>query len=196
MDIVARKAALRSAVLQRRDGLDPNWRAEASARLAALELPFQPSSGLLVSGFWPMRSEVDVRPLMQRLAEAGCRLSLPRIEEGRLVFRHWAFGDPLEEGGFGTRVPAASAALCQPEVILTPLVAFDGRGARLGYGKGYYDGAIARLSFRRPLTLGIAFSVQQVQEVPTESHDRMLDYVLTERGYAAGGRQIGAGATR
>jgi 5-formyltetrahydrofolate cyclo-ligase len=184
MDIVARKAALRSAVLSRRDALDPGWRAAASAALATYDLPFGPGPRLIVSGFWPIRSEIDVKPLMQRLAAAGCRLALPRIEEGRLVFRAWAFGEPLDEGGFGTKVPGRSAPLCDPRVMLTPLVAFDRRGGRLGYGKAYYDGAIGRLAGRHPLTVGIAFSVQEIAEVPTEPHDCFLDYVLTEKGYA------------
>lgn len=195
MDIVARKAALRSAVLTRRDALPEAWRAEASAHMAAQELPFFPRPGLVVSGFWPIRSEVDVRPLMERLERAGCRLVLPRIEAGRLVFRAWRFGEPLEDGGFGTKVPLVSAPTQQPQVMLTPLVAFDARGARLGYGKGYYDGAMERLSAIKPLTIGIAYSVQQVQEVPIEPHDRFLDFVLTDRGYAVGHGKAVPGAT-
>jgi 5-formyltetrahydrofolate cyclo-ligase len=122
---------------------------------------------------------------MDRLAKGGCRLALPRVEGGELFFREWRPGDALEDGGFGTSVPAMTAARREPDVMLVPLAAFDRRGGRIGYGKGYYDCAIARVAGGQPLlTIGLAFAVQQVTEVPIEPHDRFLDYVLTESGYA------------
>jgi 5-formyltetrahydrofolate cyclo-ligase len=179
------KPTLRNEALARRDALPPERRAETAARIAEMELPFSPREGLVVSGFWPIRSEIDPRPLMMRLAKGGCRLALPRVEGGELFFREWRAGDALEDGGFDTRVPAAAATRCEPEVMLVPLAAFDRRGGRIGYGKGYYDGAIARVAGgQHLLTIGLAFAVQEVDEVPIEPHDQFLDYVLTEGGYA------------
>jgi 5-formyltetrahydrofolate cyclo-ligase len=179
------KPSLRSETLARRDALPDHVRAETAARIAKAALPFSPRQGLTVSGFWPIRSEIDPRLLMLRLAESGCGLALPRVEGGELFFREWRPGDALEDGGFGTSVPPLTAARREPDVMLVPLAAFDRRGGRIGYGMGYYDYAIARVAGRQPLlTVGLAFAAQEIEEAPIESHDRLLDYVLTERGYA------------
>jgi 5-formyltetrahydrofolate cyclo-ligase len=189
MPVAELKSAIRREALARRDAIEPQYRASAATLIAQADLPFTPQPGLVVSGFWPVRSEIDPRPLMMRLMEEGCRLALPRIEDGTLDFREWRIGDPLEPGDFGTSVPALTSEALAPWVMLVPLAAFDRRGARLGYGRGFYDQAINRFSRERPLlTIGLAYAAQEVAEVPMECHDRFLDYVLTERGYAAGRR--------
>lgn len=179
-----RKARLRAEVLARRDGLDPAWREQASRRIAAraLSLPELDREGPL-AGFWPIRSEVDVRAVLEGLHARGREIALPAIVGGTLVFRRFAPGDPMTKTGFGLTVPLPEAHPVSPAVLLVPLAAFDRRGGRIGYGKGHYDTAIAALSLQHPVTtVGVAFAIQEVDEVPLEAHDRRLDLVVTEEG--------------
>ncbi|HEY4192753.1 MAG TPA: 5-formyltetrahydrofolate cyclo-ligase, partial [Mesorhizobium sp.] len=142
------KKQLRREALARRDGLDPFWRVEAALDMAGTardKIAVEP--GQVVSGFWPMRSEVDVRPLMFALLENGARLCLPAIlDKTTIVFRELVRGAPMVEMGFGTIGPHEEAKLLDPQIMLVPLAAFDARGHRIGYGGGYYDRAIERLA--------------------------------------------------
>tara|TARA_R110000782_G_scaffold78293_3_gene155881 strand:+ start:68576 stop:69073 length:498 start_codon:yes stop_codon:yes gene_type:complete len=121
----------------------------------------------------------------QRLAEAllaeGKRLCLPCVVDrmGGMEFRAWAPDDPLEEGRFGTSHPCGQAAICHPDAIIAPLVAFDDMLMRLGQGGGYYDRAFAR--YENALRIGLAWSVQQVERVPADPWDMPLDMIITER---------------
>jgi len=178
------KAALREAVLARRDALPADARQAAAEVLAARPFPVAVPAGTVVSGFMPMRSEINPLPLMRRLAEAGARLALPVVQgRGRpLAMRAYAFGDPLEAGQWGIREPRAAAPQVDPDIVLTPLAAFDRRGHRIGYGAGYYDRTLAELRTRKPvLAIGLAFAVQEIDAVPDTAHDVALDLVLTER---------------
>jgi 5-formyltetrahydrofolate cyclo-ligase len=188
------KKRLRREALARRDGLDPFWRVEAAldmAETARKEIAVEP--GQVVSGFWPMRSEVDVRPLMFALRENGARLCLPAIlDKTTIVFRELVRGAPMVQMGFGTVGPHEEAEVLDPAIMLVPLAAFDARGHRIGYGGGYYDRAIERLIDKGhpPLLIGVAFDCQQVERVPEEPHDVVLAKILTEsglRGFAADG---------
>lgn len=180
------KRELRRAALARRDALDPSWRIEASLEMAGTareRIAVEP--GAIVSGFWPMRSEVDVRPLMFALREHGARLCLPAIlDRTTIVFRELVRGAALVDMGFGTTGPGEEAETLDPSIMLVPLAAFDSRGHRIGYGAGYYDRAIARLSSagRAPRLVGIAFDCQEVSEVPDEPHDVIVPEILTESG--------------
>ena len=182
----AQKKELRKAALARRDALDPFWRVEASlemADIARAEISFD--AGTIVSGFWPIRSEVDVRPLMFALRENGARLCLPAIvDKETIVFRELVRGAPLVEMGFGTAGPGEEAPVLDPGIMLVPLAAFDARGHRIGYGAGHYDRAIARLQARGtpPRLIGIAFNCQEVPRVPEEWHDVIIPELLTESG--------------
>lgn len=139
--------------------------------------------GRPTSGYWPIGTEIDPRPALETLAEHG-PVGLP-VVEGRdrpLAFRHWRPGDPLVPGGFGTSVPAADEPMT-PEVLIVPLLAFDGRGHRLGYGGGFYDRTLAALRARGPvLAVGFAFAAQRVEALPVEPTDAALDLVVTEAG--------------
>ncbi len=180
------KRQLRGEALARRDALDPFMRVEAALDMAETterEIDFVPGS--VVSGFWPMRSEVDVRPVLFALREKGARLCLPAVlDKVTIVFRELVRGTTLVDTGFGTAGPGVEAAVLDPQVMLIPLAAFDGRGHRIGYGAGYYDRAIARLTERgiAPRLIGVAFNCQQVAEVPDEPHDVVLPEILTESG--------------
>jgi 5-formyltetrahydrofolate cyclo-ligase len=138
-----------------------------------------PPAGALVAGFWPLVGEIDVLPLLKGLAAQGYSLCLPVTPRRGLplTFRRWRLGEALIEGRFGTRHPEAED-LVTPDFILTPLLAFDRSGRRLGYGGGYYDRTFAALpvAFR----LGCAFAAQEVAEVPVGPEDVALNAIATE----------------
>jgi 5-formyltetrahydrofolate cyclo-ligase len=184
---VEAKRALRLKMRAARDALTGDVRATAAKAVAALAAhpAFTAAigrnlSGKTVAGYVAFGSELDPAPLMARLADAGARLALPRISGGNLAFHAYAIGDPLDTGPFGTREPLATSPRVAPDIILTPLVAFDHRGGRLGYGKGYYDRVFA--DFPAAERIGIAYSMQSVAEVPREAHDAALALILTEAG--------------
>ena len=179
------KAALRGEVLARRDALDPDARRAGSLAIADRVLAIDRlSDAALVGAFWPIRSEVDPRPLIERLFARGQRVALPKVTPDGLVFREWRAGEALVAGRFGLSEPRDDLPALDPTALIVPLSAFDRRGQRIGYGRGYYDQAIARLSRNGPvLTIGIAFSVQEIERVPAEPHDRPLDHLVTEAGF-------------
>jgi 5-formyltetrahydrofolate cyclo-ligase len=180
------KQHFRKEALARRDNLDPVWRIEQALHIAeTLSAGIAVEPGQVVSGYWPMRSEVDVRPLLYSLAERRARLCLPAIlDKTTMVFRELVRGAPLVAMGFGTFGPDATAEVLDPAVMLVPLAAFDARGHRIGYGGGFYDRAIERLldAGKPPHLIGIAFDCQEVERVPEEPHDVMLAEILTESG--------------
>ena len=187
------KKELRRAALARRDALDERWRIEASLGMVEVAGEFSIGPGEIVSGFWPMRSEVDIRPLMFALRERGARLCLPAIlDKTTMIFRELVRGAPMVDMGFGTVGPGEEAEVLDPSLMFVPLAAFDRRGHRIGYGAGYYDRAIARLQAagRSPRLVGIAFDCQEVSLVPDEWHDVIIPEILTESGLRRFGPQI------
>lgn len=189
------KRALREEILARRRGLSETEREEASLALVAYAEAIGPVSGKIVSGFWPIRGEIDPRPLMQALKERGARLALPVVlDKTTIIFRAYQSDAALIDSGFGTRGPADDAEILDPDLMLVPLAAFDREGGRIGYGAGYYDRAIGRLiaADRKPLTVGIAFALQQVAAIPQGAHDIRLDRILTPEGFAVTNKGVGA----
>lgn len=183
--LIQTKKNMRAGALARRDALDPAWRAEVSRGLADAAAALAVAPGTIVSGFLPIRSEMDLGPLMAALAGKGARLCLPAIlDRTTMVFRAYEPGAPLVDMGFGTQGPGEAAAVLEPAVMLVPLAAFDARGDRIGYGAGHYDRAIARLheNGSRPRLIGVAFDCQRVEAVPVEAHDVRLDAILSESG--------------
>jgi 5-formyltetrahydrofolate cyclo-ligase len=178
------KAALRQAALARRDALPPAERMATALAVAERGLPVDIPPGTVVSGFSPLKSEISPLPLLRRLADAGAGLALP-VVAGRgqaLIMRAWSFGAPLVSGIWGIREPPADAPELFPDILIVPLLAFDRRGHRIGYGAGYYDMTIARLRAMKPVTaIGIAFAAQEIAAVPATPRDARLDLVLTER---------------
>jgi 5-formyltetrahydrofolate cyclo-ligase len=184
-DIRLEKKRLRSEALARRDGLSAQYRIEASLHLAEAAGGFSFDPGTPVSGFLPIRSEIDLRPLMAALAARGARLCLPVVaSKSEIVFRELVRGAPLVDTGFGTVGPGPQAEVLLPRVMLVPLAAFDAQGNRIGYGAGYYDRYIAMLRQGgiEPDLTGIAFDCQEVARVPAEAHDVPLPRILTESG--------------
>jgi 5-formyltetrahydrofolate cyclo-ligase len=185
MTLIDRKRALRAAMLIRRQGLDEDQRRDAAAGLLdiyQLECPVEVPA--VVSGFWPIKDEIDIRPLMTQLHGEGCRLALPVVHgrSQRLSFRAWKPGDPLESGVFGTLQPSAGCETLEPDVLLVPLLACDSEGWRLGYGGGYYDRTLEALRRRRKVAaIGVGFDLQVVPDVPHGADDHRLDWLLTDR---------------
>jgi len=178
------KADLRREAAARRDALPAAERKAAAEAIAARAFPVAIAPGAIVSGFMPMKSEINPLPLMQKLEGAGARLALPRIV-GRghpLSMQAWAFGAPLERGQWGIREPRTDAPEVDPDILIVPLLVFDRAGYRLGFGAGYYDMTITALRARKSITaVGIAFAAQEVPAVPRTERDARLDLVLTER---------------
>lgn len=176
----SRKASLREAALARRDGLEIDDRLIWDEAIAerALALPAF-SDGGIVSGYWPMRSEADPRPIMEELHARGLQLCLPAIVARRMIFRRWAPYEPIVPGGFGTLVAEPHQPEIAPTILLAPLAAFDRRGFRIGYGKGHYDSKLTELG--AVTSIGLAYAAQEIEAVPEEAHDRRLDWIVTER---------------
>jgi 5-formyltetrahydrofolate cyclo-ligase len=178
------KARLRREAIARRAALATAERTGAAQIIAAREFPVPIPLGVIVAGFSPLKGEIDPIPLMRSLAENGARLALPVVAgRGRpLVMRAWSFGEPLAAGVWGIREPLPKAPAVEPDILIVPLLAFDRRGHRLGYGAGYYDMTINALRAAKAVAaVGIAFAMQEIDAVPTTPRDARLDLVLTER---------------
>jgi len=172
-----RKAEARAAALAARTAMP--GAGEALRDVILREAP--PLPGALIGGFWPMGEEIDTRPLLEALHARGHAIALPvTTPRGQpLVFRPWFPGAAMASGVFGTRHPAEGEPV-SPDWLIVPLLAFDRRGARLGYGGGYYDRTLALLP--NAITIGVAYADQEVPEVPIGPHDVLLHAVATERG--------------
>jgi 5-formyltetrahydrofolate cyclo-ligase len=170
--------------MARRDALPADARKAAAEAIAGRKFLLPIAPGAIVSGFMPLKSEINPLPLMRKLAETGARLALP-VVAGRgkpLIMREWAWGEPLASGVWGIREPKPEAAEVEPDIMLVPLLAFDRAGHRIGYGAGYYDMTINGLRARKAVSaIGIAFAVQEVEKIPATPRDACLDLVLTER---------------
>jgi 5-formyltetrahydrofolate cyclo-ligase len=179
------KADLRKIALARRDAIPAAERQAAAEAIAARAFPLPIAPGAIVSGFSPLKSEINPLPLMRKLVESGARLALP-VVAGRgkpLIMRSYAFGQALNAGVWGIREPKEDALEVEPDILIVPLAAFDRHGNRIGYGAGYYDLTINRLRQRKPVVaIGIAYAAQEVAEVPATPRDARLDLVLTEHG--------------
>jgi 5-formyltetrahydrofolate cyclo-ligase len=177
-DLVAIKRAAREAALVRRRGLDAQ--AAGHALAAHVLRDCLPSTGAVVAGYWPLGDEIDISPLLLALHVRGNVIALPVTPRrgAALTFRGWRPGDVMVPERFGTMRPIGD--LLVPDMLLIPLLAFDCRGGRLGYGGGFYDRTLAELPNR--FRLGCAFAAQQVDAVPVGPYDIRLDAVATEAG--------------
>ena len=155
MNLIDDKRTLRSAMLAWRSGLEEaERRAAADGLLATLRRERPIETPAVVSGFWPIKEEIDIRPLLIELSNEGCQLALP-VVQGKglpLIFRAWRPGDPLEAGVFGTLQPSAKREVMEPDALIVPLLACDEEGWRLGYGGGFYDRTLAGLRAKKTVT--------------------------------------------
>ena len=186
MHPIEAKRTLRSAMLAWRAGLSEDERRAAADGLLEQFRREQPiETPCVVSGFWPMKDELDIRPLMFELFNQGCELALPVVTgKGQpLLFRAWRPGDALERGVFNTLHPSPKREVVEPDALIVPLLACDREGWRLGYGGGFYDRTLRGLRTRRKvLAMGVAFDDQlRAEDVPHAPDDERLDWLLTDR---------------
>ena len=185
MDIAEVKRKARTAASKRRAEAHEILKDTAGLAMAKRGLP----AGLdlaagIVSGFIPYKSEITTVPMLSRLRRDGWQTCLPIViaAEQPLIFRAWAPGDPLVPGVWDIPIPLDTAAELLPDMLLVPLLAFDRKGFRLGYGGGFYDRTLEKLrELKKVVAIGVAYHAQMVGEVPVGIHDAPLDYVMTEQ---------------
>ena len=177
-DLEEAKRAVRQRALGARESSDPIASGRAVCDQVLSGVP--PPPGVVVSGFWPIGQEIDIRPLLLALHERGHPIVLPETPKrgNPLIFRLWHPGVVMISERFGTLRPDGEVRT--PDFLLVPLLAFDRRGYRVGYGAGYYDRTLAALPGR--FRLGVAYAGQELDRVPAGPYDERLDAVATERG--------------
>ena len=182
------KNTLRQNATQKRDQLSINDDGMAARMIASQIIMLPELDGDLsvvktVAGYYPMKSEIDALIILKVLHAAFYPVALPTItsKDSPLEFHGWDLKSSLIDGPFGTK--QSSEQVVVPEIIIVPLLAFDLKGARIGYGGGYYDRTIEALRKNNPnlITIGVAYEGQKVDAVPTEDHDQTLDMVVTEQ---------------
>ncbi|WP_439124378.1 5-formyltetrahydrofolate cyclo-ligase [Marivita sp.] len=179
MTLEDRKTAARKAAFARRKAAHDAAHPGAAGHLSQVLAGYR---GVPVSGYLPIRTEIDPLPAMSEAAAHGL-VGVPVIRAAGepLVFSRWEPDCALIDGPFGAAVPA-DERLIIPEVLIVPLVAFSRIGGRLGYGGGFYDRTLERLRAQRPtLAIGFAFATQEANDLPLEPTDQPLDMIVTER---------------
>jgi len=179
------KKAARKGAHERREAAHAATGGDAPRHLLSHVFPVSPQPGFsVVSAFYPYQSEIDTRPLLGKLAGEGWTTALPIViaKQQPLQFRRWLPGEPTVPGLCDIPRPPEHAPLVEPNVLLVPMLAFDRKGFRLGYGGGFYDRTLALLrSKQTTLAIGVAYAAQEVDTVPHDVHDQSLDYVMTEK---------------
>ncbi|APE42857.1 5-formyltetrahydrofolate cyclo-ligase [Sulfitobacter alexandrii] len=179
-DLAAVKAAARKAAFARRKPLYDSATAAQAGYLSEVLAGYR---GVPLSGFMPIRTEIDPTPAMAEAAAHG-QVGVPVIEAAAqpLKFASWQPGTEMVPGAFGALIPALPAFF-EPEILIVPLLAFNRAGGRLGYGGGFYDRTLQMLRDRRPtMAIGFAFAGQEVDDLPLEPTDERLDLIVTEAG--------------
>lgn len=176
--VIAKKEAARKAAFAARKAAFAAGQGQAAEILADVLAGYR---GKPLAGYMPMRTEIDPLPAMA--AHDGL-VGVPVITGAgqALKFREWTPGCAMAAGEFGALIPVEGAWI-RPEVLIVPLVGFDARGFRLGYGGGFYDRTLEALRAGHPtVAIGFAFAAQELPEVPIESTDQPLDLIVTETG--------------
>lgn len=159
---------------------------EGDAAAAHFMAQVAPKPGQVVAAYWPIKRELDTLPLLEQLATSGARVVLPVVTKSSdtLLFRAWTPDQDLGAGAFGIPVPPDTAELLVPDIVVIPLLAFDRRGTRLGYGGGYYDRTLALLQGQQLVqVIGYAYAEQMcLFPLPREGHDIPMDMVITPQG--------------
>ncbi|MEM8798781.1 MAG: 5-formyltetrahydrofolate cyclo-ligase [Pseudomonadota bacterium] len=190
---ISRKDQLRRDLRARRAAIPEDVRQDASHALVRHAqgvrdwLRARADKVQTVASYVPIGCEIDPSPLCHQLVEAcGAEHALPCVVPGTriLTFRNWQEGDPLEQGPYATRQPRETASMISPDLMLIPLLGFDGDGGRLGQGGGFYDATLRQLRKEAslgglPLGIGVAFDEQEIAACPREDFDQTLDAVMT-----------------
>ena len=182
-DIFQKKRDLRLVMKDRRAKAHAETPDACSALCAHVLKNISPPPLAIVASYQAFASEIDPAPLVEALRSRGHGIVLPVVvgKGQALIFRRYEAGDPLVVSEFGIAEPLPSAAVVQPDILLAPMLAFDRRLYRLGYGGGFYDRTIQQLRRQKMIfTLGLAFAGQEVPDVPHGTHDVRLDKIATE----------------
>lgn len=177
----AKTTARKAAFAARKDA---HATVEAASATEHLLAAIGSAKGRIISGYMPIRTEISPLAAMEALHGAGARICVPVIKGAGqpLDFREWTPDGVLESGPFGAQVPASGDWLT-PDTLIVPLVAFDARFNRLGYGGGFYDRTLERLrAAAATRAIGFAYAAQELPAVPQEPTDQPLDALITERG--------------
>lgn len=193
-DIKAWRKAQRDRCIQWRTAVDEVQRDHWSVRITASLLHLLPAPANRIIGFcWPYRDEFDARTAVRAWCDAGAIAALPEVP-GRdlpLCFRQWRTGVPMRRGAYDIPVPEGTPEV-RPEILVLPMNAFDECGYRLGYGGGYFDRTLAILA-PRVVTIGVSHEHCRLPTIYPQTHDRAMDFVVTESGvYAANGGRLAA----
>jgi 5-formyltetrahydrofolate cyclo-ligase len=182
-DVMRWRRLERARLIKERLATSASTRESHSGRIAEhLDVAIGDLSGRVVSGYWPLRGEPDLRGWLEGLESRGGRCALPVVVEtqGPLVFRIWKRGAKMERGVWDIPVPVDGEEV-RPDVMLAPVVGYDREGYRLGYGGGYFDRTLAATP-RRPLIIGVGYSQAAIPTIYPEHHDIPMDKIVTERG--------------
>lgn len=180
--MTSEKDRIRKEAKRFRDQLDisPDWAAQAADIFFEA---IKPDLSSIVSVYYPIGKEIDPSPIVERLWASGVQVALPVITAGQraLDFVVWDAHTPLAAASFGTYEPEDTSRLVVPDIVIVPLLAFDQRGNRMGYGQGHYDATLSRLRAQKNvLAVGLAYAEQAVLlPLPAEPHDQRLDLVVT-----------------
>lgn len=168
-------------IVDQKEGPDATLRVMKLFVEAAETIGVRP--GMIVAGYWPIITEIDDRPLLTRAAALGAVCALPVIagDDHVLEFRQWNPGDAVVKGARGTFQPQEGSPLLTPDIVITPVLAMDRQGYRLGQGGGYYDHTLARLRATKPvIAVGLGYHIQLTACVAHDASDERLDWLLTE----------------
>ncbi len=175
------KKTLRGEAKARRDAIDPAHMEPERAVKLFLDT-VRPRQDQIVALYHPTGSEFDTLPLLQALTQHGVKCALPIVEKGQRLLRFalWNEGEALETGVYRLSQPLASAPSVDPDIVVVPLLAFDRRCHRLGYGAGHYDETLHALRAKKEIVaVGLAYVAQEVPLLPDGPHDEKLDCIVT-----------------
>ncbi len=186
-DVARWRKAERIRLLAERAALPVATRQNAAQAIAAhldhlLAQRFASLSGLIISAWWPIKAELDLRFWLATLPARGATAGLPLIltPKAPLAFRTWTPDTPMERGFWNIPTPATGPEIT-PHITLSPLVGWDSAGYRLGYGGGYFDRTLASLT-PSPIAIGIGLDAARLPTIFPQPHDIPMDYILTDTG--------------
>ena len=140
---------------------------------------------IIIAGYYPSNYEVNILNFLEEASKKKFKVVLPVVKSNKaMIFKSWIFKEPLYVSKFGILEPKKLNKAITPDLIMVPLVAFDNRLNRIGYGKGYYDRSLRKINKikKNAISLGIAYSFQKCKKIPVNNHDFKLDYIFTEKG--------------
>ncbi|AWZ18883.1 5-formyltetrahydrofolate cyclo-ligase [Roseovarius sp. AK1035] len=190
-DVARWRKAERQRLRGLRDALSVKARQEVGRSLSdhlrtVVQERFNGARGKVLSCYWPIKGEPDLRDLMAEWHSSGVRIALPIVEvkAAPLVFRRWTPETKMVRGDWNIPVPPPEAEQVTPEITLAPMIGWTAECYRLGYGGGYFDRTLAALD-PRPVSIGIALSSAQIETIYPQPHDIPLDMVVTDMGLGA-----------